>query len=134
MTGARIANGGETQFALSDGCHKDAVKFAVTSLPWGDAMRRLLSGWFRPPTGGPITWVVYDRPSRPPLIYPDLFVAAKWVGTTPTSDLLTGGTYRELCLKLPVGMTRRDRQPEDDPDAIEVWSQAATADRPREQH
>jgi hypothetical protein len=81
--------------------------------------------------------VVYDRPSRPPLIYPDSFVAAKVGSTTPTSDLLTGGTYRELCLKLPVGMTRRDRQPEDDPDAIEVCglnSGGHVADRTREKN
>ena len=112
--------------ALSEYGHTEAVQFALAP-SMGDAMSRLLGSWFRPRTGGPITWVVYDHPSRPPLIYPDLFVAAKWVGTTPTSDLLTGGTYRELCLKLPVGMTRRDRQPSDDPDAIEVWCQAAAA-------
>ena len=42
---------------------------------------------------------------------------------------------KTLRLKLPVGMTRRDRQPEDDPNAIEVWlQQADPADRPREKH
>jgi len=81
------------------------------------------------------TWLVYDHPSKPPLIYPDSFVAAKWIGATPPSDVLTGGTYRELLLKLPVGMTRRDRQPADDPDVVEVWSQgAAPADRLGDKH
>ena len=99
-------------------------------------MRRVLRALFKPQPRSPITtWVVYDHPLKPPLIYPDSFVAAKWLGTTPTSDVLTGGTYRELRLKLPVGMTRRDRQPEDDPNAIEVWlQQADPADRPREKH
>jgi hypothetical protein len=94
-------------------------------------MRRLLTDWFRPRR--PITWVVYDHPLRPMLMYPDEFVARKWVGATPTSDVVTGGTYRELRLKLPLDMTRRDRQPADDPDIVEVWLQrTATADRPRE--
>jgi len=98
-------------------------------------MRRVLRAWLKPTSPVTTTWVVYDHPSKPPLIYPDLFVAAKWIGTTPTNDVLTGGTYRELRLKLPVGMTRRDRQSEDDPDVVEVWSQhAAAADRPREKH
>jgi hypothetical protein len=94
-------------------------------------MRRLLTEWFRPRRA--ITWVVYDHPSRPMLLYPDVFVARKWVGVTPTGDLLTAGTYRELRLKLPVGMARRDRQPADDPDIVEVWLQrTAGADRPGE--
>lgn len=100
-------------------------------------MRRVLSALFKPQSHSPVTttWLVYDHPSKPPLIYPDSFVAAKWIGATPTSDVLTGGTYRELLLKLPVGMTRRDRQPADDPDVIEVWSQgAAPADRLDEKH
>lgn len=100
-------------------------------------MRWVLRSLFKPQSPGPTTatWRVYDHPSKPPLIYPDSFVAAKWMGSTRTSDVLTGGTYRELLLKLPVGMTRRDRQPEDDPDVVEVWSQRTTpADQPHEKH
>jgi hypothetical protein len=79
---------------------------------------------------GMVTWVVYDHPSRHPLMYPDMFVARRWIGTTPTNDLLTAGTHRELCLKLPTGLTRRERLPSDDPDVFEVWSQEAdSADR-----
>lgn len=70
----------------------------------------------------PTTWVVYDHPVRPSLMYPDLFVARKWHGKTPTSDILTGGSHRELLLKLPAGMTRRERGADDDPAVVEVWS------------
>jgi hypothetical protein len=71
---------------------------------------------------GKVTWVVYDHPSRHPLMYPDFFVARKWIDTLPTNDLLTSGTHRELCLKLPPGLTRRERLPSDEPDVLEVWS------------
>ena len=99
-------------------------------------MRWALRALFKAQSGSPITtWRVYERPAKPPLIYPDSFVAAKWMGATPTSDVLTGGTYRELRAKLPVGMTRRDRQPADDPDVLEVWSQrTASTDRPGKKH
>lgn len=84
-------------------------------------MRRMLRALFR--QRGPITWVVYDHPVRPPLMYPDLFVAQKRIGSTPTSDVVTSGSHRELLLKLPPDAKRRDRRPSDDPGVIEVWLQ-----------
>ena len=91
--------------------------------PWRAGSARVLRNLFRPgAVRAEVRWVVYDHPSRHPLVYPDLFVAQRWNGSTPTNDFLTGGTHRELCVKLPPGLGRRERIPSDDPDVLEVWS------------
>lgn len=69
----------------------------------------------------PVSWVIYDHPARHPLMFPDSFVARKWVGNRPTNDFLTSSSYRELLLKLPPNLVRRDRLPSDDLDVLEVW-------------
>ena len=75
----------------------------------------------------PVSWVVYDHPARHPLMFPDLFVARKWIGDRPTNDLETSGSYRELLLKLPPQMVRRDPLPSDEPDVLEVWQGGSSA-------
>lgn len=66
-------------------------------------------------------WVVYDHPADAP----DTFVARRWDVTagdpTATSYLFTADTLEDLRAKLPLGLTRLDRSPLDDPVIVETW-------------
>lgn len=66
----------------------------------------------------PLTmWVIYDHPDD----RPDHFVARKWLGETPTSEVMLGKTLNEVRRAIPLGMHRLDRWELDDPKIVEVW-------------
>lgn len=62
-------------------------------------------------------WTVYDSPND----LPGRFVARKWLLDQPTSELLQDKTLDELRVKLPPGLTRLERSPQDDPKIVETW-------------
>lgn len=65
-------------------------------------------------------WTVYKRP----LDHPDKYVARRWLATpqpTPTDDKLLADDLDALRKKLPPGLIRMSRQPEDDPVIVESW-------------
>lgn len=62
-------------------------------------------------------WVVYDNPTD----FPGLFIARKWVGETPTQELLQAETLEQLRAKLPQGLVRLDRHSGDDAKIVETW-------------
>ena len=69
-------------------------------------------------TLGPIPmWVVYDHPSD----MPEQFVARKWLTDKHTEAFFLGETLEVLRAKLPQGLTRLARHPNDDPAIVEVW-------------
>lgn len=65
----------------------------------------------------PILWTIYKHPSD----YPDKYVARKFILDKPTSEILIGDTLEEIRKMLPLGLTRFDRNPEDDPVIVETW-------------
>lgn len=62
-------------------------------------------------------WTVYDGP----IDLPGRFVARKWVLDQPTNELLQDKTLDGLRGKLPQGLTRLDRSPQDAPKIVEMW-------------
>lgn len=62
-------------------------------------------------------WTVYDSP----MDLPGRFVARKWVLDRPTNERLQDKTLDGLRDKLPQGLTRMDRSPQDDPKIVETW-------------
>ncbi len=65
----------------------------------------------------PELWTVYDSP----IDLPGRFVARKWLLDQPTSELLQDKTLDGLRGKLPQGLTRLPRAPQDDPKIVETW-------------
>lgn len=51
---------------------------------------------------------------------PGRFIARKWVLDQPTNELLPDKTLDGLRGKLPQGLARLDRSPQDDPKVIET--------------
>ena len=62
-------------------------------------------------------WTVYDSP----IDLPGHFVARKWLLDKPTNELLLDRTLEGLRGKLPEGLTRLERSPQDDPQIVETW-------------
>jgi hypothetical protein len=62
-------------------------------------------------------WVIYDSP----IDLPGRFVARKWLLDGPTPELLQGKTLDELRVKLPPGLHRLPRDPNDDAKIVESW-------------
>ena len=62
-------------------------------------------------------WTVYDSP----IDLPGRFVARKWLLDQPTSELLQDKTLDGLRGKLPQGLTRLPRAPQDDSKIVETW-------------
>jgi len=71
-------------------------------------------------------WTIYDRP----LDQPHAYLARKWLlwegahgpGTYgPTTEVLIATTLADLRMMLPLGLTRRMREPADHPKIIETW-------------
>ncbi|ART61155.1 hypothetical protein CBP36_19500 (plasmid) [Acidovorax carolinensis] len=62
-------------------------------------------------------WTVYDSP----IDLPGRFVARKWLLDQPTNELLQDKTLEGLRAKLPQGLTRLERSPQDDPKIVETW-------------
>ena len=62
-------------------------------------------------------WTVYDSP----IDLPGRFVARKWGLDQPPNELLQDKTLDGLRCKLPYGLTRLDRSPQDDPKIVETW-------------
>jgi len=66
-------------------------------------------------------WTVYERPTD----YPDGFVARlHLIGageTRPTMKAFFGPTLQSVRDKLPRGMVRLERMPNDEPQIVEVW-------------
>jgi len=62
-------------------------------------------------------WTIYDSP----VDLPGRFVARKWLLDNPTSELLQDKTLDGLREKLPQGLIRMERSPQDDPKIIEIW-------------
>lgn len=61
-------------------------------------------------------WTVYDSP----VDLPGRFVARKWLNQ-PTNELLQDKTLEGLRGRLPQGLTRLERSPQDDPKIVETW-------------
>jgi hypothetical protein len=66
-------------------------------------------------------WTVYDHPSD----FPDRFIARLWLvsrtGTVMTEETVSAATLEELRDRLPPGLYRLDRDPNDDPVVVETW-------------
>lgn len=62
-------------------------------------------------------WTVYDSP----IDLPGRFVARMWLLDQPTSEMLQDKTLDGLRGKLPQGLTRLPRAPQDDPKIVETW-------------
>jgi len=62
-------------------------------------------------------WTVYDSP----IDLPGRFVARKWLSNQPTNELLLDKTLEGLRAKLPQGLMRLERSPQDDPKIVETW-------------
>ena len=62
-------------------------------------------------------WTIYKHPSD----YPDEFVARKFILDKPTSEIKTSDTIETLRLLLPMGLTRVERNDNDDPVIVETW-------------
>ncbi|ART57093.1 hypothetical protein CBP35_19450 (plasmid) [Acidovorax carolinensis] len=60
---------------------------------------------------------MYDSP----IDLPGRFVARKWLLDQPTNELLQDKTLEGLRAKLPQGLTRLERSPQDDPKIVETW-------------
>jgi len=67
-------------------------------------------------------WVVYDRPAD----YPTGFIARRWEITRGyvhwTADSIKGDTLQAVRRKLPRGLVKLTRAPEDDPRIVEAWT------------
>lgn len=63
-------------------------------------------------------WIVHDRLA-------DGVVACKWLvrgGTfQPSPDEIHAASLNDVRAKLPPGLTRRERAPEDAPSIVEIW-------------
>lgn len=66
-------------------------------------------------------WIVYDHPSD----CPEYFVARRWEssaeGSVGTPDTVMSRDLERLRDALPPGLTRLERDIEDDPVILEVW-------------
>lgn len=62
-------------------------------------------------------WTVYESP----IDLPGRFVARKWLLDRPTNELLQDKTLDGLREKLPQGLMRMERSPQDDPKIVETW-------------
>ena len=66
-------------------------------------------------------WVIYERPKD----YPQGFVARRWLIAAgeprPTSVAFVADTLEGARAQLPPGLFRMDRQPDDEPQIVEVW-------------
>lgn len=62
-------------------------------------------------------WVIYDQPQG----YPAQFVARRWVGLTPTIDVLVAEDLGALRKMLPPGLFPMSRHEGDDPVIVETW-------------
>ena len=62
-------------------------------------------------------WTVYYSPAD----YPGKFVARRWILDMPTTDVLVDDTLPALRERLPPGLYRMNRNPQDDPVIIETW-------------
>lgn len=67
--------------------------------------------------GQVVMWVVYDSPAD----LPGRFVARKWSGPVPTEHIRQAKTLEWLRQQLPIGLSRIERQPDDDDKIVEVW-------------
>lgn len=62
-------------------------------------------------------WVVYDHPRD----YPEDFVARLFIWDKATTKTLKASTLGELRTLLPGGLTRLERNPQDNPVIVETW-------------
>jgi hypothetical protein len=68
-------------------------------------------------------WVIYDHPTD----QPEFYIARKWLirwgnsTPTPTAELRAGLTLAEVRNKLPYGLVRLERNPNDDAKIVESW-------------
>jgi len=62
-------------------------------------------------------WTVYDSP----IDLPGRFVARKWLMDQPTHELLQDKSLDGLRAKLPAGLTRLNRSPNDEHKIVETW-------------
>lgn len=62
-------------------------------------------------------WVVYDNPTD----LPGSFVARKWLLDQPTTEIHQAKTLEDVRGKLPKGLIRLPRNPNDDPKIVELW-------------
>jgi hypothetical protein len=71
------------------------------------------------PAKGLEMWVVYDHP----LDFPNVFVARRWEGVTPTGQVLVNVNLTELRHQIRArgDFIRWTRADDDDPKILEVW-------------
>ena len=62
-------------------------------------------------------WVVYEEPPG----FPDQYVARRYVLERDTGDYVVGDTLNDVRAKLPAGLMRLERSPQDDPQVRESW-------------
>lgn len=66
-------------------------------------------------------WTVFDHPTD----YPEVFIARKWLlisgVAVATSETVTGPTLQSVRDKIPPGLHRFPRSPEDDVYIVESW-------------
>lgn len=62
-------------------------------------------------------WTVYCRPRD----YPSGYIARRFILDKPTGETVTGETLEAVRERLPWGLYRMERAPEDDPVIVEVW-------------
>lgn len=62
-------------------------------------------------------WVIYDHP----IDFPEEYVARKFILDKPTKDMIVMPSLDEVRKMLPPGLTRLDRNPEDNLKIIETW-------------
>ena len=66
-------------------------------------------------------WTIFDHPRD----YPNAFVARRFdvtrKGIEITADVILAASLEELRGMLPMGLTRLERSPGDDPNIIESW-------------
>ncbi|HEX8957375.1 MAG TPA: hypothetical protein VF798_13930 [Burkholderiaceae bacterium] len=62
-------------------------------------------------------WVVYEEPPG----FPDQYVARRYVLEKDTGDYVVGDTLNDVRAKLPPGLMRLERSPQDDPQVRESW-------------
>ena len=64
-----------------------------------------------------ILWTIYKHP----LDYPNKYIARKFILDKPTLEIKIGDTLEEVRELLPIGLTRFERNPNDDPIIVEIW-------------
>lgn len=62
-------------------------------------------------------WVIYFNTKD----YPQKYVTRKFLNETPTTEVFTENTLDEIRERIPVGLFRLDRHPQDDPVIVETW-------------